>query len=136
MWYPCHDTSCKLGLAQPPCLFLTAHKQQPFHTHTFQKPSDLIDILHSNYHVLWHRYNCIAGALLVYLAICDKCILVNITQAFCFLFKDLLSVYVIDIPGILTASLHTSVLSGWYISAIFLKASLNGTTSATLYTRN
>ena len=48
----------------------------PFHTHTFAGPADLIDILHNNHHS--------AEALLSYLDICSKCLLVNIAQASCF----------------------------------------------------
>ena len=74
--YLFHDTLKKLALVHPPFLFLATHKQMPFHTHTFAGPADLIDILHNNHHS--------AEALLSYLDICGKCLLVNIAQASCF----------------------------------------------------
>ena len=54
-------------------------------------------------------------------------------SSFFFFSEDLFNTYVIDIPGILIVSLHTSILSGYYCPVIFLKVSTNGTTSATLY---
>ena len=49
-------------------------------------------------------------------------------SSFFFFSEDLFNTYVIDIPGIIIVSLHTSILSGYYCSAIFLKVSTNGTT--------
>ena len=104
--FPFHDTSWKLALAYPSCLFLTAHKQ-PFHTPTFGKPADLTNILHNNYHISRHHYNYSAESLLVYLDICDTCLLVNM------IFQRLVQ-YVCHWytwHGMLTASLHTLILS-------------------------
>ena len=76
--------TCAAPPLPPPCLFLTARKRLPFHTYTFPRPAYLTDIIHNNHHISRHRYNCNAGALPVYLDIGDKCLLVNITQAFRF----------------------------------------------------
>ena len=72
-----------------PCLFLTDRKRLPFHIHAFLGPAYLTDILYNNLHILRHRYNYSARALLVYLDISNKYLLVNITQAFCFFFQRL-----------------------------------------------
>ena len=72
----------KFALAHLPYQFLTAHKRMPFHTQTFVNPADLTVILHNNHHISRHD-NYSAEAVLVYLGICEKCLLVNISQVSC-----------------------------------------------------
>ena len=101
-------------------------------THTFSRSAYLTDIVHNNHDISRHRYNYSTGALLYYLDISDKYLLVNIIQAFCYFSKDFLNACMIDMPGKLTASFHTSILSGQYWPAISLKAAINGSTSTTI----
>ena len=102
-------------------VLLTAHKRLPFHTQTFLRSAD---ILHNNHHISKHRYKYSAGALPVYLDIGDKSLLVNTTQALHFFSKDLFSTYVIDMPGVLTASLHKLICND-DSTALHLPKSLN-----------
>ena len=79
-------------------LLLTAHILLPYHTHTFAKLADLIDIFNNNHHIcLWQIRS----------SAYNSHFLLSVLFS-----KDSISIYVIDMRGTVAGSMHTLILSG------------------------
>ena len=128
------NTLATLRLTHQTFLLLIVHTWLSFHSHFFKKPAGLTDILRNNHHILRYHCNFSSQVLFVYLNLCDKCLLMHITQASSLLPKSC-SVFtsLIYLEYYLRLCIHQS----YQYSIIRLSyTSINGTTSAALYNCN